>query len=221
MRELLTAALTCLCAVAASGDPALAVVELDSGAPGPVVAVVAGMHGDEPSGPAAARALAAAGPPLRGRLLVLAEANPAAMAARARTAPGGRDLNRLFPGAAGAGALAGEEARAAWILAALEGAGLVLDLHEEGGAWAEADLPTLVISPAAAGLALEMVDASRAGRFPLAFTGGPPKGSLVWALGERGAAAMAVEAPARLAEADRIALHLAVVEAALRLMGMR
>ncbi|HRZ64291.1 MAG TPA: succinylglutamate desuccinylase/aspartoacylase family protein [Spirochaetia bacterium] len=202
---------------------------LDSGLPGPAVAVVAGIHGDEGSGPIAARELASAGPPRRGRLLVLAEANPAALAASSRAAPGGRDLNRLFPrtgsGPAEAAPAAGrdpEEARAEALLGVLLGeADLVLDLHEEGGAWDEADLPTLVLTEAAAELALELVEELRDLGMPFDFVRGAPEGSLAGELGGRGRAALVVEAPARLPLEERVRVHLAAVRGALGLLGMR
>jgi len=218
-----------LCAAVALGRPARCAAQdappawvlLDSGRPGPAVAVVGGLHGDEPSGAEAARALVGRGAPARGSLAVLAEANPAALAAGTRAAPGGSDMNRLF-GERRLGQDGGPEARrAAAILEAALGADLVLDLHEEGGAWGEADLPTLVLSPAAAGLALDLVEALRDSGMPFAFAGGAPAGSLAGELGRLGRRALVVEVPARLSGQDRVRMQLAVVEAALRLLGMR
>ncbi|HCC33783.1 MAG TPA: hypothetical protein DEQ28_07815 [Clostridiales bacterium] len=68
--------------------------------PGPTVLVVGGLRGDEPGAAAAAR-LATDFPIRAGRLLVLPEASRTAMAAGSRTPPGGVDLNRSFPQAAG------------------------------------------------------------------------------------------------------------------------
>jgi len=185
----------------------------------PVLFVVAGIHGDEPSGLEAARLIEARSAGMEssdeGRgsvsLIVLAEANFAALAAKSRVAPGGRDMNRLFPGDASAG---GESARAAEIFRAAMGGDLVLDLHEEGYAWAEADLPTLVVSAAAAEMAMDLLELLAERGFHFAFTGSAPEGSLVGELAKRGKAALGVEVPARFPEDERIALHLAVFEAA-------
>jgi predicted deacylase len=189
---------------------AQAAFTLDSGLPGPRVVVVGGIHGDEPSGARAAQALAEGPRPLRGVLMVLPEANPGALAARTRTAPGQPDLNRTFP----EGALA-----APLFQIALQG-DLVLDLHEEGGAWPEADRPTLVVAPAASAFALDLLEALPPSE-GFAFTGGAPAGSLVGELGRLGRRALVVEVPARLPLEARIALHRQVVEAALRLLGLR
>lgn len=192
---------------------------LDSGAPGPRVLVVGGIHGNEPSGMLAAAALAGGRRPLRGRLTVLAEANPEALRAGERTAPrpGAKDLNRVFPG--------GEEGpdarRAAEIFALTRDADLVLDLHEEGALWPEPDLATLVVSPPASAFAMDLLEAleQRGGKF--AFTGGAPAGSLAGELGRLGRQALVVEVPARLPRGERIRLHLLVVETALGQLGMR
>ncbi|MDQ7794450.1 MAG: succinylglutamate desuccinylase/aspartoacylase family protein [bacterium] len=68
--------------------------------PGPTVLVVGGLRGDEPGGVEAARLIADC-EVSKGRLLVLPEANRPALAAGTRSAPGGSDLNRAFPRAAG------------------------------------------------------------------------------------------------------------------------
>ncbi|MDR3673607.1 MAG: succinylglutamate desuccinylase/aspartoacylase family protein [Holophaga sp.] len=192
---------------------------LDSGRPGPRVLVVGGIHGNEPSGALAAAVLAQGRRPVRGRLTVLAEANPEALQAGERSAhrPGAQDLNRVFPG----GAAGPDARRAAEVFALARDADLVLDLHEEGPLWPEPDLATLVVSPPAAGFAMDLLEAleGRGGRF--AFTGGAPDGSLVGELGKRGRRALTVEVPARLPRAERIRLHLLVVEVALGQMGMR
>jgi len=215
-----------------SGRLPAGAVLVDSGKPGPLLLVVAGMHGDEPSGPLAARILASFGADAalpgqswsigRGALLVLPEANPEACSAGLRESPPktglpAEDLNRLFPGHRRGGE---GPARAAEIFAAALGADLSIDLHESGWAWTEADSPSLVLSPAAAPFALELLEALDGKGAPFAFTGGAPYGSLVWALGAKGRAAIGVEAPARLSEAERIALHLAVVRESATLLGM-
>jgi predicted deacylase len=175
------------------------------------VLVVGGSHGDEPSGAQAARLLAQGPRPQRGMLLVLPAANPEALASHQRATAAG-DLNRSFP--------AGTPAAATLYALALE-ADLVLDLHEAGTAWPEAELPTLVVSPAAAAFALELLEHlnTRSPRF--AFTGGAPAGSLVGELGAADRKALVVEVPARLPLRQRLALHRRVLEAALRLLGLQ
>jgi predicted deacylase len=187
------------------------VFTLDSGQPGPCVLVVGGIHGNEPSGAQAARLLAEGSRPKRGVLRVLPEANPEALSDQQRSSASG-DLNRAFPA---------ETPRAASIYALAQTADLVLDLHEAGAAWAEADVPTLVMTPGAASLAMQLLEHlnQRPPRFT--FTGGAPAGSLVGALGAADRQALVVEVPARLPLQQRLALHRRVVEAALRLLDMR
>jgi predicted deacylase len=187
------------------------VFTLDSGQPGPSVLVVGGIHGDEPSGAQAARLLAKGSKPKRGMLRVLPEANPEALASHQRSAASG-DLNRAFPA---------ESPRAASLYALAQGADLVLDLHEAGAAWPEADVPTLVVTPAAASFALDLLEElnHRTPRF--SFAGGAPAGSLAGALGAAERKALVVEVPARLPLTQRVSLHRRVIETALGLLGMR
>lgn len=68
---------------------------------GPVVAVIAGVHGDEPEGPLAAHLIARhlQSHSLTGQVKLLAVANPAAVRARTRLNPvDGGNLARCFPG---------------------------------------------------------------------------------------------------------------------------
>jgi predicted deacylase len=183
------------------------------------VLVVGGIHGNEPSGARAAAVLAKGAVPLQGSLTVLAAANPEALAAGERSAPrpGSQDLNRTFPGT-GEGP---EAQRAAAIFALAREADLVLDLHEEGSAWGEADLPTLVVSPAAAAFAMDLLDTLAARGIHFAFTGGAPAGSLVGELGALGRQALVVEVPARLPREERVRLHVLVVEEVLHLLRLR
>jgi hypothetical protein len=87
-------------------------VVLEGPEPGPVLLVIAGVHGDEPSGPLAARQLADDPAPAKGRLVLLSAASPEALAAGQRWLPGWSDLNRAFPkagnnGSHGAAGVAG------------------------------------------------------------------------------------------------------------------
>ena len=67
--------------------------------PGPTALVQAGIHGDEIAGVHALQELLEEDFwPDAGRLLMVPVMNPGAYRARERTAPGGMDLNRCFPG---------------------------------------------------------------------------------------------------------------------------
>lgn len=66
---------------------------------GPAVFVIGGIHGDETAG-AMAAARVATWAIDGGTLFVLPQANPRALSAGSRCAPGSGDLNRVFPGAA-------------------------------------------------------------------------------------------------------------------------
>jgi len=100
-------------------------------APGPTALVQAGIHGDEIAGVHALSEWLEEGPRIaRGKLIVLPVMNPAAYRARERAAPGGLDLNRVFPGDPDAPE---PERRAAARLMALcldERPALVATLHE-------------------------------------------------------------------------------------------
>lgn len=66
---------------------------------GPTCIVQGGIHGDEIAGVhAMAEILEEEWLPRRGRLILIPTMNPPAYRARQRTAPGGLDLNRSFPG---------------------------------------------------------------------------------------------------------------------------
>lgn len=186
----------------------------NSDVPGPRVLVVGGIHGNEPSGVRAAKALARLRLPERGALVLLPEAHGDAVAAGTRV--GGSppvDLNRTFPGAEGS--------LAADIFALALTADLVFDLHEAGETWTEGDRPTLVVSPTAAPFALELLEALERKGTRFAFTGGAPAGSLVGELGALDRQAMVVEVPGRYSLNRRIRLHRLVVETACALLGMR
>jgi len=82
-------------------DRSFPLLEVCGTRPGPTVALVAGVHGDEYEGPAALwRVLERVRPEsLRGRLLVVPVAHLAAFAAGTRTSPNdGENLARSFPG---------------------------------------------------------------------------------------------------------------------------
>lgn len=116
-------------------DSGLEVVRLGAGRPR--VAVLGGVHGDELEGIVAAGQLihVLRETPLRGRVDVVAVANPPAYAARSRTTPeDGRNLAREFPG----DAHAGPTRRLAHLLTTevIAGADLLVDLHSAGAHYA-------------------------------------------------------------------------------------
>jgi glutamine amidotransferase-like uncharacterized protein/predicted deacylase len=108
-------------------------VTIDSGREGPTVLVVGGIHGDQPASFRAARQIAAWSP-ARGRLVVLAAANPTALAAGSRGTPGlaeeRSDLNRQFGGADGP---ADGPAAAIWDFVVRLRPDLTIALHEGSG----------------------------------------------------------------------------------------
>ncbi|NLJ46620.1 MAG: hypothetical protein GX430_08680 [Treponema sp.] len=214
-----SAAAAFVCALLGS-CAALSPIRLESEILGPTLLVVAGIHGDEPSGVEAARALAAGSPARRGRLLVLPEANPEARAAESRAAPGQGDLNRSFPGRR-LGAPGERRAASLFRMIRTSRPDLVLDLHESDGTWAEGPGPFLVVPslPRAAELALAMLNLP--GMEGFSYTGGPPRGSLAAEISGRLAIpALVVEIPDSVPPSRRAQLHRAAVDAAMAVLGM-
>ena len=84
-------------------SPTIPVHVFDAEKPGPVSIIQAGIHGDEIAGVHALEELLEEGlRPKAGRLIITPIMNPGAYRARNRTAPGGLDMNRSFPGDSGA-----------------------------------------------------------------------------------------------------------------------
>jgi hypothetical protein len=111
--------------------PTLPIHVLEATGPGPTALIQAGIHGNEVAGVHALQELLEEGlAPRRGRLLVIPVMNPAAYRARQRSAPGGLDLNRCFPG--DAAALEPERRLAAQFMALVEEEkpALMATLHE-------------------------------------------------------------------------------------------
>jgi hypothetical protein len=103
----------------------------DSGVPGATALIQAGIHGDEVAGVHALQELLEEGlTPRRGRLLVIPIMNAAAYRARQRSAPGGLDLNRCFPGDASAPEREKRLARQFMDLVMDERPALMATLHE-------------------------------------------------------------------------------------------
>ena len=98
---------------------------------GPTVVIQAGIHGDEVAGVHALCELLEEGyRPHAGRLLIIPVMNAAAYRARQRTAPGGLDMNRCFPGDAGDPAREKRLARIFMDLMLDEKPAMVATLHE-------------------------------------------------------------------------------------------
>ena len=118
----------------AYGQVVVPVCCLAGARPGPTVLLTAGVHGDEWEGQVALRDLARTLDPagLRGRVLLVPTAHPAAAAAGRRTSPvDGGNLARLFPGSTEGGLTAQLADGIALLLLPL--ADMVLDLHGGGG----------------------------------------------------------------------------------------
>jgi predicted deacylase len=116
-------------AVAPDARVGVEVFELDSGARGPHLLVLGGVHGDEVGGIVAAGRLAAVQWPLRcGRLTVVPVAHEAAHLSDARVSPvDGGNLARSFPGAIGRT----ETEELAWLIThrLIATADVLIDLH--------------------------------------------------------------------------------------------
>jgi len=111
--------------------PTVAVHVFDAATPGPTAIIQAGIHGDEVAGVHALCELLEEGlRPDAGRLIVIPVMNAPAYRARQRTAPGGLDLNRCFPGDAEAEEPERRLARRFMDLVLDERPALVATLHE-------------------------------------------------------------------------------------------
>jgi hypothetical protein len=111
--------------------PTLPVHVFDAPEPGPTALIQAGIHGDEIAGVHALQEfLEEELRPTRGRLIVVPVMNPPAYRARQRSAPGGLDLNRCFPGDASAPERERRLARRFMDLVLAERPALMATLHE-------------------------------------------------------------------------------------------
>ena len=202
-------------------DEGIPEIRLNGESSGPVLMVVAGQHGDEPSGPEAARRLVSSGAPARGLLILLPSVFPEAEEAASRSAPGALDMNRSFPGEP-RGDLAARRADSLFRLIRRREPALVLDLHESDAGWTEGTGPCLVVPalPSAAELALRMLEEPGMGEF--SYTGGPPSGSLAAETSRvLRIPVLVVEIPDALPMERRVELHLRAVRAAEAALGMR
>ena len=111
--------------------PTLPIHVFDAREPGPTALIQAGIHGDEVAGVHALQELLEEDfRPARGRLIAVPVMNPPAYRARQRSAPGGLDLNRCFPGDAGAPERERRLARRFMDLVLAERPALMATLHE-------------------------------------------------------------------------------------------
>jgi murein tripeptide amidase MpaA len=112
-------------------SPTVPVYVFESNKPGPTALIQAGIHGDEIAGVHALQEILEGElRPDRGRLLLIPVMNVAAYRARERTAPGGLDLNRCFPGSPGAPDVERRLAHGFMNLARTEKPALLATLHE-------------------------------------------------------------------------------------------
>lgn len=112
-------------------SPTLPIHVFDAAEPGPVALIQAGIHGDEVAGVHALQEMLEEHlRPSRGRLIVVPVMNPPAYRARQRSAPGGLDLNRCFPGDADAPERERQLARRFMDLVLAERPTLMATLHE-------------------------------------------------------------------------------------------
>jgi hypothetical protein len=111
--------------------PTLPIHVFDAPEPGPTALIQAGIHGDEIAGVHALQEFLEEDlRPVRGRLIVVPVMNPPAYRARQRSAPGGLDLNRCFPGDASAPERERRLARRFMDLVLAERPALMATLHE-------------------------------------------------------------------------------------------
>ncbi|MDC0718512.1 succinylglutamate desuccinylase/aspartoacylase domain-containing protein [Nannocystis bainbridge] len=112
-------------------SPTLPIHVFDAAEPGPVALIQAGIHGDEVAGVHALQEMLEEHlRPSRGRLIVVPVMNPPAYRARQRSAPGGLDLNRCFPGDVDAPERERQLARRFMDLVLAERPTLMATLHE-------------------------------------------------------------------------------------------
>ena len=195
-----------------------------SGGDGPTVFIVAGIHGDEVAGIAAAEALLGELTGISGTVCVLSPATAEGAKANDRRTRG-YDLNRLFPGDEN-----GHEAQrlAAAIFEEIRRAepALVLDLHEAGSAVQSYDFlgSSIVFSdPDSAALVMEMTaESAEICENPFTFFSSAPEGSLnreVYA--QLGIPVLTIETDEALPLETRVGDQLAMIRCAFAHVGIK
>lgn len=132
-------------------------------AAGPTVLVVGGLHGDDPSGVAAAKQLADFRDLQKGTLLVIPELNREAVAAGRRYTD--VDLNRAFPTRSGQ-TPSDPRAAAVWDVMRRYNVNYLLDFHEDDRPWTKSGIGNKIIFKPVGNnrsLAQAMIDALNAG----------------------------------------------------------
>ncbi|MEQ1565039.1 MAG: succinylglutamate desuccinylase/aspartoacylase family protein [Myxococcota bacterium] len=115
----------------------------EGASPGPTALIQAGIHGDEVAGVHALQELLEEGlRPARGKLIVIPVMNPPAYRIRERYVRGGLDLNRSFPGDAGAARYEPRLAHTFMQLVLDERPALVATLHESKKRYDPAVVPS-------------------------------------------------------------------------------
>lgn len=198
---------------------------LDSGKKGPVVFVIAGIHGNEQAGIEAAIDYTNK-IPTRGKLLILPKANNAAAKEGQRTLYDMQDLNRTFPGRK----QGTSTQQLAWEITETikkNKPNILLDLHESSDFYEEGKETlgsTLIISTAgnAAAVALEILDPiNLEEKVKFTLLTGAPSASINKVLSEQlGIPVITVETSMKLPLDIRIKQHTKVIEAILSTYGM-
>lgn len=200
----------------------------DSGVKGPTVAIVGGVHGDEPAGAQAAWTIKDYSVK-KGRLLVIPEANRPALRAGTRSSSLG-DLNRDFPRTQSDRADT-SLARSIWSVMVKYKPDWLVDLHE-GYSYhlvnSKSVGQTVIYYPKANASSMAKAMAAAANRLVSnpkhAFTvlQYPAKGTLARSVSIRlGTKGMIVETADKQAMSLRVAEHVAAVNAMLSRLGMR
>lgn len=192
-----------------------------SQSPGPTVAVLGGVHGDEYEGVIAAAAIGRTlrSELVRGTVRVAAPAHPAAWTARTRRSPiDGADLARVFPGRADGSAT--ERVAHAITEHLIRGADLLVDLHSAGSGF---EMPFLCgyHGDGHSGIESQRYADAFAARFTWRHDGAPEQGRSLTAAAELGIPAIYVEGHGgRSIRADDLQGYIDGVHRVLHLLGM-
>jgi predicted deacylase len=189
--------------------------------PGPTVAVLGGVHGDEYEGVIAATAIGRMLQTelVRGTMLIAAPAHPAAWTARTRRSPiDGADLARVFPGRAEGTAT--EQVAHALTERLIRGADLLVDLHSAGSGF---EMPFLCgyHGDGDSGIESQRYADAFAARYTWRHDGAPEPGRSLTTATELGIPAIYVEGHGGLTiRADELQGYVDGVRRAIHLLGM-
>ncbi len=210
------------------GTPYATEIYVSRGAPGPVVLVMGGVHGNEPAGALAAEQVSGFAVS-KGTLIVIPRVNKLALAVGMRTLPEISDINRAYPGRSD-GTPAEQVAAAVEALVRQYGVTMLIDLHE-ARTFHRLDRTSLgqmilfAANDRSAELALAAIDdinaliAEPVKKF--AFGAHPIPGSAAYHAGSAlGLAAFTVETSGQQTIEARAAQHVAIVRSLLRQEGV-